>query len=467
MIPYRSVHFVGVLSPDMAALALYTTQSGIRVTASDDHNDSLYLPELEKAGVQFFDMFAQTNIQKSTELVVLSSYYDERHCEATVAANARIPIMTAIDYAKLISEQSQRLAIVGDYEGPIIATMLAHVWNQAYMPIKGLTKTVLESEGPQLAVVKEADWFVHPLAGFKRDASTYEAEFLSLEAQTVIIPSVMYDYPELNTTLDEVYQSYYTLVKRVPRKGLIIGNSDWSRMKRLRTHLADRHIETYGFDRDAMWQIREVTTENGTTSFSLFHNRQLYGPFTIPYCGTLYIYAAAAVCVASLTMDMKPEVLGRGLASAPKLKRYFEQHVDKDGRVVIVDRADHPEIIHSVLETVKSLHPDKRIWCVYQPGSFLRTKALADDLEQALKLADSVYLADITGYPKEKSEGLHIKHFISSMKASHPQTYYIDESTDITRLLADRVPSSDCIVVLGAEPLIHQVVSKLVAQVKE
>ncbi|HEY1074672.1 MAG TPA: cyanophycin synthetase [Patescibacteria group bacterium] len=466
MIPYRFIHFVGALSPDVAALAVYTAQSGIKVTASDDHNDNLYAPALQAAGVEFFDMFAQTNIQKTTELVVLSPYYDDKHIEAVVALNAKIRVITAIDYAKLLSEQAQRLAIVSDYEGPIIATLLAHVWNQAYMPIRGLTKTITV-ENPSLSVVNEADWFVHPLSGFKRDATTYEADFLSLEAQTVIIPSIMYDYPELNTTLDEVYQSYYTFVKRIPRKGLIIGNSDWSRMKRLRTHLADRHIETYGFDRDAMWQIRDVTTENGSTSFSLFSNRHLYGPFTIPYCGTLYTYAAAAVCVASLTVDMKPEVLGRGLLSAPKLKRYFEQHTDKEGRALIVDRADHPELIHSVLETVKALYPDKRIWCVYQPGSFLRTKALSDDLEQALKLADSVYLADITGYPREKSEGLHIRHFIAHMKATHPQTYYSDESVDIAQLLSDRVPSSDCIVVLGAETLIDHVLNHLLPQGEE
>ena len=114
-----------------------------------------------------------------------------------------------------------------------------------------------------------------------------------------------------------------------------------------------------------------------------------------------------------------------------------------------------------MLETVKKKYPDKKIWCLYQSGSFLRTKALFSELEEVLGLADFVYLADIKGYPKEKSEGLHIRHFVADMRRNHPQTYYFDETTDMTGLLRDRVPTSDCIVTLGVDGLCQAVVNPL------
>jgi UDP-N-acetylmuramate--alanine ligase len=173
------------------------------------------------------------------------------------------------------------------------------------------------------------------------------------------------------------------------------------------------------------------------------------------------VYSATAVCIVSLLHDMKITTLGRALASAPQYRRYRESHIDKEGRVIIDDQADHPESIRMVLESVKSQYPDKKIWCLYQPGSYLRTKAMFHEIQDALRLADFVYLSDIKGYPKEKSEGLNIRHLISEMKRTHPQTYYFDDTMDMSGLLSDRVASTDCVVVLGAEGLCQTILQSL------
>jgi UDP-N-acetylmuramate--alanine ligase len=406
-------------------------------------------------------MFAQTNIGKTTELVVLSRYYDDKHIEATTAIKQKLTVITETELTKQLSDTRKRIAVLGEYESPVLSAWLAHVWHGGHIPVQALTHA-LAKPYRDLQVLSDApDWFILPFSGFKRDAVTYEPDFLSFDAQVALVPSIRYTYPELYMTLDEVYQSYYAFVKRVPRAGLIIGNSDYPRMKRLRVHLADRHIETYGFDRDAMWHIREVEQEEGSTTFSLAHDKQLYGPFTIPFRGEVSVYAAAAVSVLSLLHDMKPATLARGLATLPALERYFETVVDAEGRTIILDRADHPETIEMVLKTVRELYPTKKIWCVYQPCSFLQTKALQSELHEALALADFVYIADIKGYPKEKSEGLHTRHVVAAMKQSHPQTYYCDESIQMSELLAERVTSTDCIVLLGHEYMMGSIITDL------
>jgi UDP-N-acetylmuramate-alanine ligase len=42
MVPTGSIHFIGVLTPEMASLALFCLKQGCVVTGSDDHNDRLY-----------------------------------------------------------------------------------------------------------------------------------------------------------------------------------------------------------------------------------------------------------------------------------------------------------------------------------------------------------------------------------------------------------------------------------------
>jgi UDP-N-acetylmuramate--alanine ligase len=124
-------------------------------------------------------------------------------------------------------------------------------------------------------------------------------------------------------------------------------------------------------------------------------------------------------------------------------------------------------MINDVLLGIRQQFPGKKIWCLYQPGSYLRTKSLFADYQTALKNADFVYMTDIKGYPKEKSEGLNIRHLIAEMRRQHPQTYYFDDAMDMTGLLSDRVASTDCIVTLGVEGVCQTVTKPLLPEVGE
>ncbi len=449
MIPYRSVHFIGVLTPEMAGLALYTRDAGLRVTGSDDHTDTLFYPALDAAGVDFITPFKENNVPSHAELVVVSRYYDEKHPEVIAATKAKIPVMLEAEYVKLVSERHKRVSILGDYESRPIATWLLHVWREIHQEVSGIPQTILATDTSSTEYREASDWFVLPFSGFKRAAHTYEADFLPFESQAAIIPSIRYDYTELYSTLDEVYQAYYTFVKRVPRSGIVIGNNAYNRMKRLQSHLVDRHIETYGFERDATWHIRNVETTDDSTTFSLARVNQLYGPFTIPCRGETALLSAVAVAALSLLYDMKIESVARALTTVPKIKRYMETALDSENRVIIRDCADHPDNINQVFRSLREQYPDKKIWCVYQPASFLRTKAQYQDLQAALNQADTLYLGDITGYPKEKSEGLHARHLVSDMKQSHMHTYYFSDADEVARILSERVTSADCILLLG------------------
>lgn len=442
----------------MASLAINAVMAGCKVSGSDDHSDTLFSPVLAEAGVRLYDLFAQATISNQ-DLVVVSRFFDSRHPEIMAAEKHKIRVVTETEYTKQIIGDRPTLAVLGSYEGPLICAWLSHVWLQARLDYQGLTHCV--SDVAPLAFGLDAAQFLLPLTGMKRDSHTYESDFLSFKAQKVIIPSILYDYPELATTLDEVYQAYYTFGKRIGRQGVIIGNSDWSRMKRLRIHLADRHIETYGTGRDALWHIYDVNETSEGTTFSLRNDRKLVGPFFIPHHGPLFVSSATAVIIASLLEDLSLETIQRGLKHVPKVRRYFETVIAKSGRVIIDDAADHPSTLEDVLLLVRERYPNKKIWCLYQSGSYMRSKALQSDFEASLSLADFVYIADIKGQPKEKSETLHARHLVASLRQIKPQTFYFNSASDTISLLDDRVATQDCIVALGVEGICQEVIAGL------
>ncbi len=456
-----SIHFVGVMNSSMASLAMMARLNGHRVTGSDDHIDSLYAPVLEQAGVKLFDMFAQANINQP-DLVVVSRFFDDRHPEYLAASATGVPIIRETDYLSQIIGEKPIEAVLGMYEAPFISAWLLHVRSAAGKAVCGLTGVV--STDGSLAQTGESTTCVIPFAGMKKDWHTYEPDFLTFNPTTVIVPSIMYDFPDLAMTLDDVYQNYFTFVKRVPRNGLIIGNSDWSRMKRMRIHLADRKIETYGFDRDAMWQIRDVSYTETTSQFSIKTQRQLMGPFTIPFSGRFFVSAATAVIVSCLIESMSLDVIGKSLATLPRVRRYFETRTDSQGRVIIDDCADNPATIEDVLLLIKERYPTRKIWCLYQSSSFLRLKALQSEFEAVLSMADYVYIADICGQPKEKSEGVHARHIVASLRAKKAQTYYIESVSEMADLLTKRATTQDCIVTLGANGICQESVAMFLGE---
>lgn len=61
---------------------------------------------------------------------------------------------------------------------------------------------------------------------------------------------------------------------------------------------------------------------------------------------------------------------------------------------MIDDYAHHPTEIKATLTSAKN-YPHKKTWCIFQPHTYTRTKALLPEFAEALTLADHVVLANI------------------------------------------------------------------------
>ena len=62
---------------------------------------------------------------------------------------------------------------------------------------------------------------------------------------------------------------------------------------------------------------------------------------------------------------------------------------------VIDDYAHHPTEIAATLQAARERFPDRRIWAIFQPHTYSRTKALIDEFAAALAVADEIVLLDV------------------------------------------------------------------------
>ena len=106
---------------------------------------------------------------------------------------------------------------------------------------------------------------------------------------------------------------------------------------------------------------------------------------------------------AAAELGISIEDIQEGLSGFSGPHRRFEKKGEIGGITIIDDYAHHPQEIHATLSAAKN-YPHKTLWCVFQPHTYTRTKALMDDFAKSLAEADEVVLADI--YPARETDNL-------------------------------------------------------------
>jgi UDP-N-acetylmuramate--alanine ligase len=138
-----------------------------------------------------------------------------------------------------------------------------------------------------------------------------------------------------------------------------------------------------------------------------------------------------------------------GLDSFEGAKRRFEDKGSFNGVRVIDDYAHHPaEIIATLTAASKSAH--KKIYCVFQPHTYTRTKALINEFARAFGFADVVLVMDIYA-AREKDTGLiHARDLVSRINSTGTVAIYCESVERARNFLIEHCGTGDMLITVGA-----------------
>ena len=134
---------------------------------------------------------------------------------------------------------------------------------------------------------------------------------------------------------------------------------------------ADLNAENFEFDSSAC------------ASFEAKYKGQVLGNFSMKVPGLHNIYNALATLATIKAMNLPTDGINEALQQYTGTKRRFEYKGNLKGITVIDDYAHHPTEITATLSTAKKLSYNK-IWCVFQPHTYTRTKKLFHEFVSAL-----------------------------------------------------------------------------------
>lgn len=400
---------------------------------------------LTAAGATIYEGHRAENIAGADALVI-SSAVPADNPEVVAARAAGLPVLKRADILGHLMADTIGVAVAGSHGKTTTTGMIAQILLQADLDptvIVGGTLPSLGSNGR----FGSGDYFVI-------EADEYDHMFLGLKPEVAVITNIEHDHPDLFPTAADYAGAFRAFAALLPDGGRLIACADDPGVQALLHDLplAGVEITTYGLAKASSKAdfVAQDCRPNplGGMDFIVEEHGQLIGLARLRVPGEHNVRNALAAIIVGLDLGVDFSVIRQGLAEFGGMGRRF-QILGEAGRVTIIDDyAHHPTEIQATLAAARQRFPGRRLWAIWQPHTYSRTRLLREEFAHSFDQADRVVALDIYRSREQDTLGMDTALVVESM--NHPDAIHIPDRRTATDYLLDRVRPDDVIITLGA-----------------
>lgn len=192
--------------------------------------------------------------------------------------------------------------------------------------------------------------------------------------------------------------------------------------------------------------------EDGYAMFNLKYKGINLGTFDLSIYGLHNVYNATAAIIASIESDIEVDVIKKAIKTYTGVGRRFEKKGEYKGALVIDDYAHHPTEVKASLAAARHLKKD-RLWIVFQPHTYSRTRALLDEFAESFYAADKVIVTDIYAAREPDPGDISSKNIVEKLYQNNVDAMYMPTFEEITEYLRENLRENDLLVTCGAGPV--------------
>ena len=391
------VHFIGIGGISMSGLAEILKSRGFSVSGSDASRSPV-TEALEQKGIPVLYRQRAVNITEDTHLVVYTAAIHPDNPEYQRALELGIPMLTRAELlGQIMNNYRHAVNVAGTHGKTTTTSMISQILLTADYDPTISVGGILPAIGSNIRI-GGSDYFV-------AEACEYTNSFLSFQPTLSIILNIDAVHLDFFKDLDDIRSSFRRFALLRPETGALVINADIPHFEEITRDLRCQVI-TYSLGKAADYTAGNLTTDKyGHTTFSVSAFGQSLGSFYLKVPGRHNVSNALAAIAACRLLDVPAEVICRGLSTFTGAKRRFDFKGQIGQITVIDDYAHHPTEIEATLKATSQI-PHRKLWCVFQPHTYTRTKALMNEFAQVLSAADHVILAKI--YPARETDDLGI-----------------------------------------------------------
>ena len=444
----KKVHFIGIGGISMSAIALILLKNGFTVSGSDiSENENV--KELEEKGIKVYIGHKKENIQADLDIVVYSKAIHDDNEEIIEAKNKNILLMSRSEIlGQIMTNYKERICIAGTHGKTTTTSLIAKVLLDKNLDPTINVGGIVDEIGGNSHIGEDQNLFV-------AEACEYTNSFLDFSPTLEVITNIEEDHLDFFKDLDDIRKSFKKFIELLPKDGLLIINNKIEDIDYLvKDKKNEIRVLTYGDDETADYYFKNVSYDDKHyQSFDVYYKDKLIGRMRQKLIGRHNALNFVAALALLLNMGLSFDEVKNSLMDFKGARRRLQVMKIENGISYIDDYAHHPTEIEASLTALKEIKHNK-LYLVFQPHTFTRTKALYSDFVRVLGNNAITILAKI--YPaREKDLGIiSSKDIRDGIKLDKNNKNNICEYYDnfdlIYKFIKENATSGDLVVTMGA-----------------
>jgi UDP-N-acetylmuramate--alanine ligase len=454
----KRFHFIGAGGIGMSGLAQLLIKHKAIVSGSDQM-PSETTEKLSEAGADIKIGHKEHNLDPATDAVVISAAIKEDNPELMLARRENI---TVYKYAQMLG------ALMSLYDGIAVSGTHGKSTTSGWI-VYMLKQAGLEPNFIIGAKISQLDDSSGAADGkyFVAEACEYDRSFLNLKPKIGCILNIEADHLDYYKDEAEIVEAFEEFANGIRKGGVLIANGQDTNVakildSRFRGNDNGVRCETFGLDesgpfskgrdKNCNFYAQNLQLNDGLYSFDIYHNGKLFGAAKISLPGKHNVLNALAVTAMAVNAGLPTPQILQLLPGFTGVERRLMLKGQVGQITVLDDYAHHPTEIRASLAAMRQRYQPKRIWCIFQPHQYSRTRFLLDDFAESFKLADITIVPEIyfvRDSLTEKKE-VNAQILVERIRANGTEAVFIDGFENICDYLKKKAVPGDLVVTMGA-----------------
>ena len=421
----QKIYMIGLGGVSMSALAACLLSAGFTVAGSDLVRNER-TAALEEKGVCFVCGHDPARAAEA-DAVVASSAVPDDDAELRAARERGVPVYGRADLLARIAACFEVSVGVAGCHGKTTATaMCAHVLQAC----GGCTAHIGGED------LDYGSYFEGGNRIFVTEVCEYRGDIRKLRPTVAVVLNTDADHLECYGSAAALFEAYAAYARAAP--AAVVCGDDPIRS-------AVRPALTFGLSEGCDVRAIRLRSSGGRYSFTLSIRGQPCGRIRLNAFGRHNVTNALAAAAVAEQCGFPPALAAAGLASFRGIRRRFEPLGKLYGAALIADYAHHPREIAAVLAAAKEAFGG-RLFVVFQPHTYSRTRLLFDDFVAALQGVERLVIYKT--YPAR--EYFDAAGSALTLAEHLPNALYVETTRELSVYLRCSLRAGDAVLFLGA-----------------
>ena len=202
---------------------------------------------------------------------------------------------------------------------------------------------------------------------------------------------------------------------------------------------------SFGKNDDCTYVAKNIGFINGAfPCYDVYKGEELLGRIELSVPGEHNTLNSLAAIVTAMYLGASFQQCQKSIATFKGAGRRFEFLGQYNGADIVDDYAHHPAELEVTLTAAKQMGY-KRVWAVFQPFTFSRTKMHLNAFAEALSIADKVVMTEIMGSREINTYGITPQ----DLADENPDSVWFDTFPKVADYLKENITEGDLVLTLG------------------